>query len=515
MKKFRLICVLLAAIMLLASCAGGGADVSKDTSENGEVPNLSGDYVLKYGDLTVDEYDYMFLASMFKDRIVYYQQSLIYQSSGQVVDEKEILSTKLPDSDETIADYIADSVRDLAMQMIITEKLCADAGIKVTDQESLDKIKSYIDDLEYAYGGADLFDIALVRMGFTRSAIERYNRFSYLYELYSDYRYGENGVSRVPESSVNDYFLKNYYRYCGAVFPYKDSEGNAISYDYTDEEIEEYFNTDFVKVAHVLYKTGEVSAASGGRSIVPYSDEKLAEIEKKANAAFEAINSGESVHADYKSDNEDLNYEYVFTHGEMVSEFEKAAFEMQPGEVRLVKTEYGYHLMLKEELTEEDLRGTTASDGTVSGSRVEDVKASMSKAKIREMAMKMLEDLKAGKLSAIPEKYEEFSAYEYNEPALININDTTYSALTGFIGSIETGGFDVKEYTDAVYIVGRLPISAADITQSVYGTIEQQLAASAYVEYISSFYDDVEVNKDSVAKFNMNTIPSLEDEFYK
>ncbi|MBO4277538.1 MAG: peptidylprolyl isomerase [Clostridia bacterium] len=514
MKKTGLICVILAALFVFASCSSGGGGTSD--ASGASVPALSGDYVLKYGDNVIDEYDYMYLASLAKDQIVYNQQYYIYQTTGQVLDEQTILALQVSDDGKTVADSIKESILEMAQQMIIIEKLCEDAGIKITDQESLDKIKAQMDDLEYAYGGADLFDVALVRMGFTRDAIERYNRFVYLYELYREYRYGENGVAPIAESVVKNYYAENYYRYQGAVFPFVDSEGKTIEYNVSDDGIEDYFAENYVKISHILYKTSDVSVnSSGGITVTPYDDEKIAEVEKKANEALEAVKSGEKQHADLKGENEDENYTYVFTRGEMVEEFETAAFEMEPGDVRLVKTEYGYHLMYKEELSEEDLYGTEDPDGTVKNSIVDEVKAAISKENIKALANGIIEDLNSGKATSFPESIEGFAAYEYDEPAVINKNDTTYQTLIELIESIEEGKCGSKEFADVVYVIGRLPAGADTITESVYGQIESDLAANTYLEYVSSFYNDVEVNKASIEKFNINTLPALEDEFYQ
>ena len=47
----------------------------------------------------------------------------------------------------------------------------------------------------------------------------------------------------------------------------------------------------------------------------------------------------------------------------LVEAFEKASFEMNVGDVRLVKTEYGYHIIEKLEKTDTDLYGTKTEDG--------------------------------------------------------------------------------------------------------------------------------------------------------
>ncbi|WIV13040.1 peptidylprolyl isomerase [Proteiniborus sp. MB09-C3] len=77
----------------------------------------------------------------------------------------------------------------------------------------------------------------------------------------------------------------------------------------------------------------------------------LVKTEKEANDILKRINSGESFEELTKLSTEpgaearkgDLGY---FTKGKMVPEFEKAVFELKPGEISdVVKTEFGYHII--------------------------------------------------------------------------------------------------------------------------------------------------------------------------
>lgn len=500
MKKIvRIICLLLAAVLSfsLAACGGGS-----DGTSSSPVISVNGDYVLKYGDLVLDESDYLYLAAMMKDYFVYY---LYQMSGGQVADESALFALPYGDSGKTMGDYISERVLEIAQQMVIVEKLCADAGVAITDQTVLDNLQQRIDDLEYAYGGEDLFDIALTRMGLTKSAVTRYDRFSELYELYSDYRYGAGGTAPIAESAVKDYFNENFIKYDGAVFSYLDDDGSNLSFNYGETEIKDYFYDNYVKIAHILYKTDDKN-----------TDEQNAEIEAKANATFESIKSGEKTHAELIEENEDGRYEYVFTYGEMVEEFETASFEMEVGEVRLVKTQFGYHIMLKSALEDTDLYGTTDEDGKTSGGVSSEVVTAMTQRDIRNLADGVYEQLKNKTISDFPESVDSFGGYEYREPSTIDANNSDYATLINLIKDISDNEFTKTDLTGSgTIILRRLPLNDEDLSQAIYSNIEGLLINDAYIAYIESFYDDVEVNREVLDRFDILTIPSLEDEFYQ
>ncbi len=518
MKKSVKIISLLIALMLvitLASC--NNAD---DSSDGSGTIRTGGGYVLKFGDEVMNEYDYMYVVSFIKDYLVRYQQSYLYSYTWQRYDEATLLAMPFDAEGKTFADFIGEYALDFAKQMLVVEKLCKDAGLTVTDESELDEIKQHLADLEYAYGGEDLFDIKLTGMGFTRESIERYDRFASLYQLFTDYRYGKNGVTPIAESKVKDYFFNNYIKFDEAAFAYVDSENNSyFKLEFSDEEVKSAFYKDYVKIRHVLYKTAEVStqyseSAGGYQTVVkPYSDEKIAEIENKAKAAYDSVASGEKTVSDYSEDNEDNGSEYVFTHGKMVAEFEKAAYEMQPGEVRLVKTEYGFHLMEKLELTDADLYGTVSDDGTKINDRSEDVVLKMSQDAMMSAAEDLFAEIKSGATVEFPEEVSGFPVYSHRGEIVTEKSGATYQTLVSALGD---ENYALKSVAgDAIYLLKKLELSDEDLSDSIYSTIEQSFITSESVEYTESFYDEITVNAETVAKFDISKLPALDDEFFQ
>ena len=137
MKKLsRFLSFLLLAAMLFTLVACNGSSANGDGSP----------VVMSYGDYTLSEKDYMYILSTFKSQMIDYYSSYFAQY-GVNYEEKDILALQM-DEDTTLAQYIEEVAIEFSQQMLIFEKLCADAGISITDQEDLDTISEYMTDME-------------------------------------------------------------------------------------------------------------------------------------------------------------------------------------------------------------------------------------------------------------------------------------------------------------------------------------------------------------------------------
>lgn len=497
-KQTRLVAFLLVIVMLFTFTA-----CSEESSSGG----AEGEVLLTLGEYTLSEKDYMYILSMFKSQMIDYYQAYFSQY-GVSYGEAEILGMKM-DENTTFAKYIEDISLEFAQQMLVFEKLCGDANLSITNQTDIDKIDGFMKDLEYSYGGEDLFEIELARLGLSRYSIERYLRSEFFYSLIRDYRYGDNGIAKIPSEKVHDKFLKEYLHYDGALFAYVDyKDGSAYTFEYTDDEVKAFFDTEFVKVRHILYKTVDSSNKK-------LPDEKVAEKKAKAEAALAAIQSGEKSLDDYKKDTEDAGYEYIFTYGRMVKNFETAAFEMNVGDVRLVETEHGFHIIEKLEKTEEDFLGKTSDDGKTSGGNKSNVIKAMTAKQIRSEALDLFAKLQSGEVKEYPAKDTEKAYYIPLEPNFIKKDDTNYASFIEMLNEIEEGKYGEKNFVnDATYVIRRLPMSSSDISASIYTNIEDELIMTEFSEYIKSFYDKIELKEDLLAKFDVVTIPKLDGELY-
>ena len=109
-----------------------------------------------------------------------------------------------------------------------------------------------------------------------------------------------------------------------------------VQRSYEDNE-QQYSTPEQVRASHILLKTeGQDDAA-----VKKQAEDLLTKI--KAGADFGALATTFSQDEQSRKKNGDLDF---FGKGQMVPEFDKAAFSMQPGQTSdLVKTQYGYHII--------------------------------------------------------------------------------------------------------------------------------------------------------------------------
>lgn len=118
----------------------------------------------------------------------------------------------------------------------------------------------------------------------------------------------------------------------------------------TSEEIEKYYNDNYLCAKHILIDAGEDKAAA----------------EKLANEILERAKNGEDFDAMAKEYSTDPGLEtnpqgYVFTAGEMVQPFEDGVKALKPGEFGICESSFGYHVLLRLELPAYDSEASAMS----------------------------------------------------------------------------------------------------------------------------------------------------------
>lgn len=116
-----------------------------------------------------------------------------------------------------------------------------------------------------------------------------------------------------------------------------------------EEEIIEYYeeNSAAIQQAFGLNATARHILIGTNEEM---SEEEREEAEQRANDILRRVEEGEDIGelaAIYSEDpgSADNNGEYTFPRGMMVTEFEEWAFSAQPGEIGMVESQFGYHIM--------------------------------------------------------------------------------------------------------------------------------------------------------------------------
>lgn len=218
---------------------------------------------------------------------------------------------------KTVADMVIQNCVDLAQELTIINMVAKEQGVKLSDEE-LKQVEETVNNLKANVLNPDKHITeellrAVLKKDKLRQAV--YNK------AVEEYQVDQAKVTETMKANPS----------------YMDIEKNGYAY---------YANK--VRARHILFSTMDENRQ-------PLSDEKKAEVKKKAEEVLKKIQSGQDFEELVKEHSEDPGSkdnggEYTFTRGQMVKEFEEAAFSLEEGKVSdLVETTYGYHIIKLEE----------------------------------------------------------------------------------------------------------------------------------------------------------------------
>ncbi len=202
---------------------------------------------------------------------------------------------------EELTRSIAESqiMRDVAVREMIKE-----LGLELTSAEK----KAMVDARNYQIESMsrNTYVAMLKAMNMTAKDFESVFEASYLASKLFDYYYGENGIERPDVEDLRTEYMENY-----------------------------------IRASHVLLSTEEAT-----------TDEERAEIRKTAERVRKLARNGADfveLIKEYGQDpglTEDPETGYYFTTGEMVAEFEEAAYALEENAISdIVETPYGFHII--------------------------------------------------------------------------------------------------------------------------------------------------------------------------
>jgi len=385
MKLLKKILILLMAVMLIAGCFVGCSSKGKAllTLGDSEISvNMFQLFLSRQKGLLCSNYAYgsEALSSSFWDTIMdvsgttyndYYtneilENSKIYLAALALFEEKGL---KLPDS------YIDD----------------IDARLDSLIENDADGSKSKFNSILSAYG---------VNYKILREAYFVEAKISYL----QDELFGQNG-SKISPELLEDYFSKTYVRFKQVfLYTYKiiyetDENGDSIYYkedgtvaydtdgtpkkDDSGKYIKDkqgntiYYNDDGSIAYDKTKGTRKTMVDSNGNVMVEdLSAEKINQLKQDAEAIMSEATEGDYVKFDALIEEHNLdsgmskypNGYYVTATTDYDSpEVIKALFEMKEGEVRLVQSEFGFHVVMKYELENKPYENKANADFFVDG----------------------------------------------------------------------------------------------------------------------------------------------------
>ncbi len=278
-------------------------------------------------------------------------------------------------------DYVIDKAYENCAWVIIMEKKAAEYKIEFTDEDKATLESNYAQN-----GGKAELETNLNEMGVSIETYERIVKAGIIQEHLKELLYGEESGNGVSEADQKKEYDENYRR-----------------------------------VKHILFKTQGLTDDKDEEGNVTKSvDEKKAEIEATYKEVLARAQAGEDFEAlveEYSEDGMDKDKGYIFKKGDMVSEFETAAWDLAVGEISSCESTYGWHIIKAYDKYEKPEYMTEALSEFISNYENE---------KYEEVENKWIEEAAVNRSSAAVRRYSPSDIYEDNNVASVVSQQIAY-----------------------------------------------------------------------------------------
>ncbi len=268
-----------------------------------------------------------YVAKVGKEKITQSEVLFYLESVKQQMEDTELSSEDDWQTTEIEGRAAIDIARERALQTAIDNvayiEIADKLDIKLSADDE-DKIKQVKSGIVQQYGGDTEYKAFLEESQLTDDFIEMLCRSMACYEKLA--------LKVQEEQPVSEEELRQYY-----------------------DENQEELNTVYRKAQHILRLTKDMNTGQALPAEQIAEAEKLAgELEQRAKAGedFDALMAEYSEDPGSKSQPEG----YVFTDGEMDPAFQNGVDQLQPGEIGLVESSFGYHVLKRLPLTFEDVQ---------------------------------------------------------------------------------------------------------------------------------------------------------------
>ena len=294
-RKILIFTLCLAIAVMFGGCNNGG------TSASEVVATVNGE------DVTMDEFKY-FLIQEASQLMAEHQDS----ETGEVADDFWSSDIDGKTASQTVLDKALDDVVEFHIYKIEAEK----QGLELSeeDQANIDSQKQSMID---SYG-EKMYEAQLKAAGFSDETFQKL-------------------------MTLSSYSQKLY-----------EAFTETLNEDEINTEAKDYFNENYLKAKHILISTQNSETGE------PLTGEELEAKTATLQEVQNQLASGADFDTLVQEYGEDPGMEsspegYVFTEGEMVQEFYDGAKALEVGAVsEPIETSYGYHIIKREALTDED-----------------------------------------------------------------------------------------------------------------------------------------------------------------
>ncbi len=283
---------------------------------------------------------FAFILSTKKTDYLYYMSQYYDGASSQITvnDTEAFWNTVYNQEDgRTFKNIFDQDLRTYCKRLVITKALCKKYGISVTNnadtkKEIEDKVQNHIN----AYGDETSLNSYLYRFGITSDDLFEYYEMQLLIEALENYLYGDGGKNTIKADLIEEEFNKNF---CKA---------KSIFISYTEPEIK-------------LPDDSLNSSSSSSNYKFEFDGARTKDkVLSLANEIYTSIVNGE-VSFDDKYVYSDDNMAEFFPDGKITARsssdelINKALFDMEVGEIRVVEGNTGVYILSKEKFSKGDI----------------------------------------------------------------------------------------------------------------------------------------------------------------
>ena len=251
----------------------------------------------------------------------------VESSSEESVDTKPATIWDAIVENKTAKDYVIDKAYENCAWVIVMEKKAAEYGIELTDEDKASMETTYTNN-----GGKLELEENLNAMGVSFSTYERIVKAGLIQTHLKELLFGEGSKDAI-----------------------------------TDEAKKAEYDENYRRVKHILFKTNDLKDdTDDDGNVTKTVDEKKAEIKATYEAVLKRAQAGEDFEAlieEYSDDSMDKDKGYIFKKGDMVTEFEEAAWDLAVGEIATCESTYGWHIIKAyDKYEKEEYMNDTLSD---------------------------------------------------------------------------------------------------------------------------------------------------------